>query len=166
MAFSDVSESTRAGKRIVAQLKNALRPLASTLPQLSGLPSWPRTMGVLKRHGFSPATVFAFLVNSYGAVAIFVYVFIATSELRLRRTLEREDPERLRVRMWAYPYLTYFAIASMILIVAAMAFIPAQQKPLLFGVISLLALLLAYVPRYFLGRKETPAAVLADGKEP
>jgi GABA permease len=114
----------------------------------------------------SPETVFAFLVNSYGAVAIFVYVFIAISELRLRRTIEREDPERLRVKMWAYPYLTYLTIASMILIVAAMAFIPAQQKPLLFGVISLVALLLAYVPRYYLGRRETTATAAAGGKGP
>ena len=112
----------------------------------------------------SPETVFAFLVNSYGAVAIFVYVFIAISELRLRRRLERENPERLRVRMWAYPYLTYLTIASMLLIVAAMAFIPAQQKPLLFGVISLGVLLVAYVPRYYLGRRETPAAVPAGEK--
>jgi GABA permease len=112
----------------------------------------------------SPQTVFAFLVNSYGTVAIFVYVLIAISELRLRRTLEREDPERLRVKMWAYPYLTYITIASMILIVAAMAFIPAQQKPLLFGAISLVALLLAYVPRYYLGRRETPAPAPVGGK--
>ncbi len=113
----------------------------------------------------SPQTVFAFLVNSYGAVAIFVYVFIAISQLRLRRTLEREDPARLRVKMWAYPYLTYLTIASMILIVAAMAFIPAQQKPLLFGVISLLALLLAYVPRLLWGRR-TPATAPAGGRNP
>src|ERR671920_1757331 len=113
----------------------------------------------------SPDTVFAFLVNSYGAVAIFVYVLIAISELRLRRTIEREDPERLRVKMWGYPYLTIFTIASMLLIVAAMAFIPAQQKPLLFGVISLAALLLAYVPRHYLGRKEeTPAPAPAGSR--
>ena len=40
-------------------------------------------------------TVFAFLVNSYGTVAIFVYVLIAFSQLRLRARLEREDPARL-----------------------------------------------------------------------
>jgi GABA permease len=112
----------------------------------------------------SPDTVFAFLVNSYGAVAIFVYVLIAISELRLRRRIEREDPERLRVKMWGYPYLTYITIAAMILIVGAMAFIPAQQKPLLFGAISLAALLLAYVPRYYLGRKETSAPAAAGGE--
>ena len=55
----------------------------------------------------SPETVFAFLVSSYGTVAIFVYVLIAISQFFLRRRLERENPERLRVKMWAFPYLTY-----------------------------------------------------------
>jgi GABA permease len=76
----------------------------------------------------SPDTVFAFLVNSYGTVAIFVYVLIAVSQLRLRARLEREDPARLRVRMWAYPYLTYLAIAGMLGIVLAMAFIPDSAR--------------------------------------
>src|SRR5213078_3441630 len=40
----------------------------------------------------SPDRIFAFLVNSYGTVAIFVYVLIAVSELRLRRRLEQEMP--------------------------------------------------------------------------
>ncbi len=60
----------------------------------------------------SPDTVFAFLVNSYGTVAIFVYILIAISQLRLRSRLEREAPGQLRVRMWCYPYLTYLAIAA------------------------------------------------------
>jgi GABA permease len=110
----------------------------------------------------SPETVFAFLVSSYGTVAIFVYVLIAVSQLVLRRRLERESPERLRVRMWAFPYLTIFAILGMVSIVVAMAFIPEQQRPLLFGVISLAVLLVAYVPRYFLGRNETPAATASS----
>ena len=59
----------------------------------------------------SPDKVFLFLLNSSGAVALFVYLLIAVSQLVLRRRLEREDPESLEVRMWAYPYLTYFAIA-------------------------------------------------------
>jgi hypothetical protein len=58
-------------------------------------------------------TVFAFLVNSYGTVAIFVYVFESQfSQLRLpRRAWKGRNPARLRMRMWAYPYLTYLAIA-------------------------------------------------------
>jgi GABA permease len=100
----------------------------------------------------SPKHVFAFLVNSYGTVAIFVYVLIAIAQLRLRARLEREAPERLRVRMWGYPYLTAIAIAAMLAIVAAMAFIPEQRSPLLFGLISALLML----GGYFLRRRFGP----------
>jgi GABA permease len=95
----------------------------------------------------SPDGVFAFLVNSYGTVAIFVYVLIAVAELRLRRRLEQEAPERLRVRMWGYPWLTRIAILAMLAIVAAMAAISAQRVSLLFGLVSAAVLLLAYLLR-------------------
>ncbi|MEO6972223.1 MAG: amino acid permease [Rhodoferax sp.] len=101
----------------------------------------------------SPDTVFAFLVNSYGTVALFVYISIAISQLRLRARLEREDPARLRVRMWLYPYLTYVAIFAMIAIVVAMWFIPEQRKSLLLGIVSLGFLVVAYGARLAWGRK-------------
>ena len=95
----------------------------------------------------SPDTVFAFLVNSYGTVAIFVYVLIAISQLKLRAKIEREAPHTLRVRMWCYPYLTWLAILGMVGILVAMAFIPEQRQPLWLGVVSLGVLLLLYLVR-------------------
>jgi GABA permease len=95
----------------------------------------------------SPERVFAFLVNSYGTVAIFVYLLIAMAELRLRARLERESPERLRVRMWGYPYLTILAILAMLCIVSAMAFIPSLRYSLLFGLLSAAAMILGYGAR-------------------
>ncbi len=95
----------------------------------------------------SPDHVFAFLVDSYGTVALFVYLLIAVSELRLRARLEQESPERLKVRMWAYPWLTWLAILTMLAILAAMAFIPDQRAPLLFGVLSAVAMLIGYGAR-------------------
>src|SRR5580693_3403316 len=106
----------------------------------------------------SPDTVFPFLVNSYGTVAIFVYVLIAFAQLRLRARLEREAPARLAIRMWAYPYLTYLAIAGMLAILLAMAFIPEQRLPLLFGVASLAILLVAFGLRTRFGGKRQPAS--------
>ncbi len=100
----------------------------------------------------SPEHVFAFLVKSYGTVAIFVYVLIAAAELRLRARLEREAPERLRVRMWGYPYLTILAIVAMLGIVTAMAFIPDQRLPLLFGIASAGAMFVGYLARQQLRR--------------
>jgi GABA permease len=95
----------------------------------------------------SPDRIFAFLVNSYGTVAIFVYVLIAVAELRLRRRLENEMPERLRMRMWGYPWLTRLAIVAMLAIVAAMSVIPEQRASLTFGLVSVVVLLSAYALR-------------------
>jgi GABA permease len=105
----------------------------------------------------SPDKVFAFLVNSYGTVAVFVYILIAMSQLGLRRRLEREAPDRLQFRMWGYPYLTWLAIIGMLGILAAMAFIPDQRVPLLFGVVSLAVLLVAYALRRMLRGPASPA---------
>jgi GABA permease len=104
----------------------------------------------------SPEHVFAFLVDSYGTVAIFVYLLIAVAELRLRARLEREAPERLRVRMWAYPGLTIVAIVTMLAIVIAMALIPDQRAPLLFGVLSALAMLAGHALRRRFGAGPAP----------
>jgi GABA permease len=95
----------------------------------------------------SPEHVFAFLVDSYGTVALFVYLLIAFAELGLRKRLERESPERLRVRMWAFPALTIIAIVTMLAIIAAMAFIEDQRLPLLFGVLSALVMVCGYFLR-------------------
>jgi GABA permease len=134
----------------------------------NGVPSRAILLGTLFGYGavvmsyVSPDTVFAFLVNSYGTVAIFVYVLIAFSQLRLRARLEREDPARLGIRMWAYPYLTYLAIAGMLGIVLAMAFIPDQRTPLIFGAISLGVLLLGFTARVRFGRKPDIATLAME----
>jgi len=59
----------------------------------------------------SPGTVFLFLLNSSGAIIIFVYLLIAVSQLILRRTT---PPDKLLVKMWLYPYLTIATIAAML----------------------------------------------------
>jgi GABA permease len=134
----------------------------------SGVPSRAILLGTLFGYGtvvmsyVSPDAVFAFLVNSYGTVAIFVYLLIALSQLRLRARLEREDPARLRVRMWAYPYLTYLAIAGMLSVLLAMAFIPEQRTPLIFGLISLGILLLGFSARVRFGRRQDIAKLAIE----
>ncbi|MGC0377275.1 amino acid permease [Streptomyces sp. SAI-229] len=68
-----------------------------------------------------PDDVFAWLLNTIGAVILVVWIFIAVSQLRLRRRLEREAPERLTVRMWAFPWLTWVALAGMAAVFVLMA---------------------------------------------
>jgi GABA permease len=106
----------------------------------------------------SPERVFAFLVNSYGTVAIFVYLLIAMAELTLRARLQRDSPERLRVRMWGYPYLTIVAILAMLCIVSAMAFIPSLRYSLLFGLLSAAAMIVGYGARHLARARRLSAA--------
>ncbi|AZQ70039.1 amino acid permease [Streptomyces luteoverticillatus] len=68
-----------------------------------------------------PTTVFAWLLNMVGGVVLVVWGFIAVSQLRLRRRLEREAPERLTVRMWGFPYLTWVTLAGVVGALALMA---------------------------------------------
>ncbi|MEU7345933.1 MULTISPECIES: amino acid permease [Streptomyces] len=58
-----------------------------------------------------PDTVFQFLLNSSGAVALFVWLVICFTQLRMRAIILRESPGKLVVRMWLFPYLTWATIA-------------------------------------------------------
>jgi GABA permease len=157
-----------SSRMLFALTRRGDAPRALAKLSRNGVPSRAILFGTLFGYGavimsyVSPGTVFAFLVNSYGTVAIFVYVLIAVSQLRLRARLEREEPARLRVRMWGYPYLTYLAIAGMLGIVLAMAFIPDQRTPLIFGIISLGILLLCFGVRVRFGRKSHIATLSAE----
>ncbi|MER6091876.1 amino acid permease [Streptomyces bluensis] len=77
-----------------------------------------------------PDDVFPWLLNMIGAVILVVWVFIAVSQLRLRRRLEREAPKKLVVRMWAFPALTWVALAGMAAIFVLMAREPGTRVQL------------------------------------
>ncbi|MFR0352611.1 amino acid permease [Streptomyces sediminimaris] len=67
-----------------------------------------------------PDSVFLFLVNSSGAVALFVWLVICFSQLRMRRIIQAEAPEKLVVKMWLYPYLTWAAAALIVFVLGYM----------------------------------------------
>lgn len=75
----------------------------------------------------SPQTAFAFLVNASGATMIIIYVIITLAQIRLRRKLEAEAPQRLQVKMWLFPWLSYATLIAMVAVLIAMALIPAHQ---------------------------------------
>jgi GABA permease len=103
---------------------------------------------------FFPENVFTWLINASGAIALFVYLLIAISELVMRRRLEREAPERLQIRMWFYPWLTYLSIAAMAAVLVAMFVIPDQRPLLVASVIALVVILVAYMLRRQFGPPE------------
>lgn len=83
--------------------------------------------GALAASVLSPDQVFNFLLNSSGAIMLFIYMLVAIAQLRLRNRLEREAPERLKLRMWLHPWATLATIAGMAAVLVMMAVEPARR---------------------------------------
>ena len=74
----------------------------------------------------SPDLVFAFLLNTSGAVILVIYAMIALAQIRTRRAMQARH-ETPRFAMWWFPWLSYAAIGSMLSVLVAMAILPAQR---------------------------------------
>jgi GABA permease len=81
----------------------------------------------------SPDRVFSFLLNSSGAVILFVYLLIAISQIILRR---RTSPEKLTVKMWAFPVLSFVVVVAILAVLAQMAFDDKARTQLLLSLAS------------------------------
>src|SRR5215208_3543659 len=114
---------------------------------------------------FAPASVFTWLINASGAIALFAYLLIAISELVMRRRIERENPERLRIKMWLYPWLTYLSIVTMVAVLVAMYFIESQRPLLIASLISLGVILAAYALRRQFGPTQRDPSEVAREPE-
>ena len=90
----------------------------------------------------SPKTVFLFLLNSSGAIILFVYLLIGISELVLRR---RIPPAQLKIKMWLYPVLTLLTIAAMVGVLISMGVQEDTQSQLFLSLLALAVVLAAYV---------------------
>ncbi|WP_435279002.1 amino acid permease [Streptomyces sp. 1222.5] len=99
----------------------ALGRLSGGVPRIAVLVSCVLGFVCVLLSYWRPDDVFKWLLNMIGAVILVVWIFIAVSQLLLRRRIEREAPERLVVRMWAFPYLTWVALAGMVAIFVLMA---------------------------------------------
>jgi GABA permease len=137
-----------------------------------GVPIWAILAGTsfgyvsVLLYYFFPEEVFTWLINASGAIALFAYLLIAISELVMRRRLEREAPERLRLKMWLYPWLTYLSIAAMAAVLVAMAVIPGQRPLLIASLVSLGVILVAYGIRRVAGPPERdPSEVVRREQE-
>jgi GABA permease len=81
----------------------------------------------------SPDTVFLFLLNSSGAVILFVYLLITVSQFILRR---RTRDDQLVVKMWLFPVLTLVAGIGIVAILVQMGLDADTRSQLLMSLLS------------------------------
>ena len=81
----------------------------------------------------SPDTIFAFLLNSSGAVILFVYLLIAISQIVLRY---RTPDSELRVKMWLFPVLSIITAVAILAILVQMALQANVRSQLVLSLLS------------------------------
>ncbi|MFF3493557.1 amino acid permease [Streptomyces sp. NPDC002795] len=82
-----------------------------------------------------PDTVFNFLLNSSGAVALFVWLVICFTQLKMRGMILRDQPEKLVVKMWLFPYLTWATIAMISFVLVYMLTDDAGREQVLLSLL-------------------------------
>ncbi|RLU79317.1 amino acid transporter [Streptomyces griseocarneus] len=121
----------------------ALRKLSRTgVPRLAVLVSVAFGFFSVLLNFAWPDTVFLWLLNSVGTIGLVVWIAVAATQLRLRSQMERTAPERLRLRVWCFPWLTILALATMAVVIALLA-ADAATRPQIVSTGLLTAVVLA-----------------------
>ncbi|MER5807166.1 amino acid permease [Streptomyces sp. NPDC002033] len=110
-----------------------------------------------------PDTIFSFLLNSSGAIALFVWLVICFTQLRMRGILMREAPEKVTVKMWFFPYLTWITAAMITFVLGYMVYDKDNRETVLLSLLVAAVVLVIGVVRSALRRR---AGAPADAEAP
>lgn len=95
----------------------------------------------------SPSVVFAFLLNTSGAIMLVVYLVVALAQIRQRSSLSPEKLSGLTVRMWFFPWASWLVVAAIVAVLIAMAFTPDLASQMYASLFCTGVVLLAYYAR-------------------
>jgi GABA permease len=102
----------------------------------------------------SPDTIFAFLLNSSGAIILFVYCLIGISQIVLRY---RTGSERLRVKMWLFPVLSILTVVGILGILVQMGIQKDSRSQLILSLLSWAVVIGFYLAnKWFIARRPVP----------
>jgi GABA permease len=108
----------------------------------------------------APDTVFLFLVNTSGAIALFVWLVISASQLILRRRMGAAAND-LQLKMWLFPYLTWAAIISIVALLIGMVIVESTRESLLLSLALAAVVVGVGVFRYRRKGTDQPAVATA-----
>jgi GABA permease len=90
--------------------------------------------------------VFLFLLNSSGAIILFVYLLISISQIRLRL---RVDDSTLKVKMWLFPVLSILTAVGILGVLLQMALTDDVRSQLVLSLLSWAVVLVLYAVNKF-----------------
>ena len=108
----------------------------------------------------SPDTVFAFLLNSSGAIILFIYCLIGISQIVLRY---RTGSAGLRVKMWLFPALSIITVGGIVAILAQMGIQEDSRSQLILSLLSWAIVIVFYFAnKWFIARRPIVEGAVAD----
>ncbi len=110
-----------------------------------------------------PANVYTFLVSSGGFALLFTYVIIVASHIKLRK--RNGCPNNGKCQLPGYPYTSWFALISLVVVIFSMPLVRGQGAGLAAGLLLLITYSLCYF--FMKTRKQRHEQVEKDkGKSP
>jgi GABA permease len=100
-------------------------------------------MTVVANYFLPTASVYQFLLDSSGAVAVVVYVCITVSHIRSRMRLSAAERAALRYKMWLFPFLDIVALGVLLAVIGGMMNSQSSQRSLLLTLLVTLAAVIA-----------------------
>jgi GABA permease len=94
----------------------------------------------------SPNGVFLFLINTSGAIILFIYMIVALGEIRLRRQLESAGVP-LPLKMWLFPWLSWLIVVGICCVLVLMALTPDLRSQLAWSAASAAVVAVAWLLR-------------------
>ncbi|MET3708672.1 amino acid permease [Arthrobacter sp. UYEF6] len=150
--------------RIVARKSKAGVPFVAVLASTIG-----GYAAVLVNFLAPDSGIFDFIMNSAGLVALFVYAFIAVTQMRLRQKMTPEERTNLEIKMWLHPWLGILTVAGVAGIVVVMLFTDDDSRAQVWMSLISVAVLAVFWPlvrRGIKGRGAQPPGGAIDHSHP
>lgn len=137
--FAAIADQGFAPKLVAKRAGNGV-PVAAVIASTVG-----GYAAVFVNFAFPTSGIFGFIMNSSGLVALFVYVFIALTQMRMRSAMTAQERSNLDLKMWLHPWLGILTILAVVGIVVVMLFSgPSGQAQVWTSLISTAVLLVAW----------------------
>ncbi|SDQ24842.1 amino acid permease [Microbacterium sp. cf332] len=112
--FSALAEKGFAPKAVAKKSRNGVPIMALLASTIGGL------IATLVNFIAPGSGIFDFIMNSAGLVALFVYVFIALTQMRLRQRMTPDEVAALKLKMWLHPWLNILLVVAIAAVVVVM----------------------------------------------
>ncbi|QIK64357.1 amino acid permease [Leucobacter viscericola] len=156
--FSSLATQGFAPKIMAKKARNGV-PVMALLASISGA-----VIATIVNFATPGSGIFDFIMNSAGLVALFVYAFIALTQMRLRQKMTPEEVAGLKLKMWLHPWLNILLIVAIAAILVVMLTSEAGRTQVWTSLIAT-AVLVAFWPLVRRNLAKRKAAEAAEAVE-